>query len=258
MEYVSGKDTISLRTAMILVLGMLATVFASSIAHSQEPDSLGEHYTMLQPNEKFDGRMSALELKLIKEGLVDVQMLDPDILVDLKYARKNNFMGMNVYGDFKRAYLRPEPAMMLVRANTILQERHPDLRIQVGDALRPRSIQHRMWDLVVDTPMQPYVANPFTGSMHNHGAAVDVTLVNVRTGKEFDMGTPMDHFGPLAQPRLENKFLQQGELTAEQIANRHTLRDVMVDAGWHPLAIEWWHFDAFAKDIVRKKYSIIE
>ncbi|SDB60749.1 D-alanyl-D-alanine dipeptidase [Desulfonatronum thiosulfatophilum] len=236
---------------------LLMTVAAASVAQAWETDLLGEKYTMLQHKDEIHS-ISPLELKLIKEGFVDVQNLDPSILVDLKYARDDNFMGASAYGDFTRAYLRPEPSKMLVRASAILQERHPDLRILVGDALRPRSIQHKMWKLVVGTSKQHYVANPFAGSMHNYGAAVDVTLVNVRTGEKFDMGTPMDHFGPLSQPRLEEYYLQEGELTKEQIANRRILRSVMVDAGWHPLEIEWWHYDAFAKDVVRKKYSIIE
>ncbi|GAB6058308.1 M15 family metallopeptidase [Desulfonatronum parangueonense] len=212
---------------------------------------------MLQPQEELR-TISQFELKLINKGLVDVQKLDPSILVDLKYASEDNFMGANAYGDFTRAYLRPEAADKLVAASALLQKRHPELRILVGDALRPRSIQHRMWKLVVGTSQQNYVANPFTGSMHNYGAAVDVTLFNTQTGEELDMGTPMDHFGPLSQPRLEGYFLQEGELTEEQIANRHILRGVMVDAGWVPLEIEWWHYDAFAKDLVREKYTIIE
>jgi D-alanyl-D-alanine dipeptidase len=202
--------------------------------------------------------VSPLELRLIEEGLVDVRTLDESIMVDLKYAKADNFMGANVYGDFTRAYLRPEAAQKLAKANKILRERHPHLCILVGDALRPRSIQQKMWEKVVDTPMQPYVANPHTGSMHNYGGAVDVCLYNTETGKRLDMGTPLDHFGPLAQPRLEAKFLREGKLSAHHIENRLILRNAMRDAGWHPLQIEWWHFDAFPLAHIRKNYSMIE
>ena len=203
-------------------------------------------------------RISALEQRLIAEGFVDVRTLDDSIMVDLKYARVDNFMGINVYGDFIRAYLRPAAAQKLVKANEILKKRHAHLCILVADALRPRSIQHKMWEKVVTTPKQPYVANPHTGSMHNYGGAVDVSLYNTETEELLDMGTPLDFFGPLAAPRLENQFLRAGKLNEEQIANRLILRNAMCEAGWHQLQIEWWHFDAFPKDYIRRNYSIIE
>jgi zinc D-Ala-D-Ala dipeptidase len=202
--------------------------------------------------------ISPLEQQLIQKGLINVRNLDQSIIVDLKYARTDNFMGTNVYGDFTDAYLRPEAARKLVEANRILQERHPTLRILVADAFRPRSIQHKMWQHVVDTPMQPYVANPYSGSLHNHGGAVDVTLYDMEAEEPLDMGTPLDYFGPLAQPRLESKFLREGKLSEEQIKNRLILRNAMIAAGWRVLQIEWWHFDAFSRDHIRRNYSIIE
>jgi zinc D-Ala-D-Ala dipeptidase len=199
-----------------------------------------------------------LERRLLGQGLSDVQMLDPSILVDLKYAKAHNFMGTNVYDDLTRAYLRPTAAHKLADASTLLQERHPNLRLLVVDAVRPRFVQHRMWKIVADTPMQPYVANPHRGSMHNYGAAVDVTLYDIESGEALDMGTPVDYFGPLAQPNLEPKFLREGKLSTEQVENRLILRQAMLDAGWNMLAIEWWHFDAFPKAHTRRTYSIIE
>jgi D-alanyl-D-alanine dipeptidase len=115
-----------------------------------------------------------------------------------------------------------------------------------------------MWKLVEGTPMQPYVANPQGGSMHNYGAAVDVTLFDLETGERLDMGTPLDYFGPLAQPKLEKKFLREGKLSLAQVENRRILRDAMLEAGWHPLSIEWWHFNAFPKAHIRQHYSIIK
>jgi len=201
---------------------------------------------------------SALEQRLIQEGLVDVRSLDPDIRVDLKYAQADNFMGMNVYGELRGAYLRPQAARKLVKANQILRERHPDLCILVVDALRPRSIQHKMWKIVAGTPMQPYVANPYYGSMHNFGAAVDVTLYNEKIDERLDMGTPIDFFGPMAQPRLEARYSREGKLSERQVENRLILRDAMRAAGWHVLNIEWWHFNAFPRDHIRRTYTIIE
>lgn len=89
----------------------------------------------------------------------------------------------------------------------------------VGDALRPREVQRIMWSYVEGTPQQVYVANPTPGSMHNHGVAVDLTITDSQ-GNRLDMGTPMDHFGPEAQVRLEPELRRKGVLSSEQLANR--------------------------------------
>lgn len=201
--------------------------------------------------------LTALEKQLLKIGFVDVQDLDPTIKVELKYASDNNFMKTNVYGDFKRAYLRREAAEKLAKANSILKALHPNLTLLVGDALRPRHVQRKMRALLEGTPMENYVANPRGGSMHNYGCAVDVTIMDEQNNR-LDMGTPMDHFGILSQIRHEDTFLKEGKLTEQQVANRRLLRKVMVEAGFRPLAIEWWHFDAFDKHDIRKMYTIVE
>jgi D-alanyl-D-alanine dipeptidase len=245
------------RVSFILPTWAIITFFLSQTAISQETAGIEGNLALVKV-EKEMAEISVFERQLMKEGLINVGLLDPTLMVDLKYAREDNFMGLNVYGDFKCAYLQPEAAWKLVRASQILRERHPELRILVGDAFRPRSVQYMMWKLVEATPMQPYVANPESGSMHNYGAAVDVTLFNVKTGKQLDMGTPFDYFGPLAQPRLEARFLREGKLSQGQIENRLILRNAMVDSGWYPINIEWWHFNAFPRDYIRRNYSIIE
>jgi D-alanyl-D-alanine dipeptidase len=190
-------------------------------------------------------------------GLVDVQTTCPDVVVELKYATADNFLGRNVYGSLTRCYLVREAALKLADAQKRLTALKPGWRLKIFDGARPRRIQAAMWETVKGTPQQPYVANPETGSMHNHGAAVDLSLVD-DTGREADMGTPFDFFGDLAQPRWEEKFLEQGRLTAAQVANRRLLRTVMSDAGFLPISGEWWHFDAFPKDEVRRRFKIIE
>ncbi len=194
---------------------------------------------------------------LVEMGFVDVGAMDTSLHIALKYADTTNFMGANVYGSITRCFLRRDAAAKLIEAHRILKNRSPYLRILVADGFRPRHVQRRMWDMVKDTPMQRYVANPRYGSMHNYGCAVDVTLVDT-SGVRLDMGTPIDHFGPLAQPRLEPKYLASGHLTKRQVNNRHLLRDIMIEAGFHPLSIEWWHFNAFPKEDVRARYTIVE
>ena len=198
-----------------------------------------------------------LELRMFARGLVDVRAYDPTIVCQLKYTDPANFTGEDMYGEVDQCFLLDEAARRLAVAHDELKKERPDLHFVVADGLRPREVQRRMWAIVRGTPQQPYVANPDPGSMHNHGAAVDLTIAD-EDGCRLDMGTPIDHFGPLAQPRLERHYLETGELTPEQVANRLLLRTAMTRAGFRVLQIEWWHFNAWDTTYVRMHFPIIE
>ncbi len=198
-----------------------------------------------------------LDREIASRGFLDIQQLEPSIHVELKYACAGNVLGRNVYGGLTKAWLRPEAALKLATASCLLQGLRPDLRLLVVDGLRPRHVQQMLWSLVQGTSMQPYIADPDKGSMHNYGCAVDITLADV-DGERLDMGGDIDHFGALSQPRLERRFLRQGLLTPRQVEHRRLLRDIMVNAGFIPLPIEWWHFDALPKDVARRMYSVVE
>jgi zinc D-Ala-D-Ala dipeptidase len=86
---------------------------------------------------------------------------------------------------------------------------------------------------------------------------LDVSILD-ENGKELDMGTAYDDFSALAEPRLEQKFLKEGSLTAVQIRQRKLLREVMERAGFIALPVEWWHFDALPAAEVRTKFRIVE
>ncbi len=187
------------------------------------------------------------------QGLVDAQSLAKELLVELKYASTDNFMKRNVYGSLRRCYLQPEAARKLAAAARALKAIRPDLRLLALDCARPLAVQKLMWKLVVGTPAQPYVANPKTGSMHNLGCAVDLTLA-ARDGKPLDLGTPYDHAGPRAQPRLELAQLRSGQLSAAALANRLVLRIAMVQGGFLPLELEWWHFDCAPVAEARRRF----
>ncbi len=200
---------------------------------------------------------ASLEVRLKQQGLVDIQTLAPDILVELKYSTEDNFLGADTYGDLEDCYLQIKAARMLSKAQKLLKKSHPELSLLVYDGARPRSIQRKMWALVVDTPSQKYVANPDRGSVHNFGSAVDLTIATAE-GEPLDMGTPFDYFGKLAQPRHEKQFLKEKKLNQEQIENRELLRDVMTSAGFQSINIEWWHFNAVPVKVARSLYQIIE
>ena len=192
--------------------------------------------------------------------VVNIQELDPTIMVDLRYSSKNNFLKKDIYGDLEECFLRKEPAEMLCLANKHLKESYPELRLLVFDGLRTRSVQKKLWDALDTISLSErtqFVADPEKGSIHNYGAAVDLTL-SLENGLELDMGTNYDHFGELAFPALEDSLLALGKLTDKQIGNRRILRKVMTKAGFSTIDSEWWHFDAFSYNETKNKYKIVE
>jgi len=204
-------------------------------------------------------KISALEQRLVDSGLVNVQLLDPNIKVSLKYSTTDNFLGIDVYGDFDKAYLQKDVAEKLVNAQNYLVSKHPYYSLIIYDAVRPRSIQRKMWD-TVDVPLSErtkYLSNPKYGSLHNYGAAVDISIVNEQ-GIALDMGTKYDYFGELAYPEREEQMAQQGKLTYQQINNRKLLREVMLQAGFFNIQTEWWHFNSCYRKEAIQKYSIVE
>lgn len=203
------------------------------------------------------GQLGELERQMQKQGLVNIHSMAPDILVELKYSSEDNFLHADTYGELETCYLQPKAANMLRTAQGWLKESNPELTLLVYDGARPRSVQRKMWILVVNTPQQGYVANPDRGSVHNYGCAVDLTIAS-NDGIPLDMGTPFDFFGDLAQPRYEEKFLASGKLTRQQVANRKLLRDVMKKAGFKTISNEWWHFNAVPVKVARATYGIVE
>lgn len=193
-------------------------------------------------------------------GLVDARTRVPTLRVELKYATADNFIGRNVYGDFEGCWLVEDAAAKLKAAAEHLAKVRPDLRLLAYDCLRPRRVQRIMWDVVKDTKQRSYVANPNskTGSIHNYGCAIDLTLARGSDGPALDMGTPFDHFGKAAEPRREHAMLREGTLSAEAFANRLLLREVMVRAGFLPLDNEWWHFSCASNKETRSRYRIVE
>lgn len=179
------------------------------------------------------------------------------VLIDLKYATQDNFMSKNVYGDFNEAFLHRVAADKLQKAVSFLKQERPSWSFLVLDALRPRSIQRVLWDHVVGTEQEDYVANPDKGSVHNYGLAVDLTCVD-ETGEWVNMGSGFDFFHRISQPRFEEEFLKSGELKREHWENRMVLRRAMTQAGFHQLPHEWWHFDALPRAEIRNGFRLIE
>lgn len=201
---------------------------------------------------------STLEKSLQAAGLVNVQSVIPEIQVELKYSTPDNFLHVDVYGDLTNAYLQKDVVEKLKAAYQFLQETHPNLTFIIYDAVRPLSIQYKMWEILDLPPGQKekYLSNPKNGSIHNYGAAIDMSLAE-KNGNPLDMGTPFDFFGEAAEPQLEYKMLQEGLLTQQQIDNRKILRSVMQKAGFRQLPAEWWHYNSCSREEAKIKYALI-
>ena len=163
--------------------------------------------------------------------LVDASTRVPGLVVELSYATDDNFLGKSVYPERARCLLLAAVAERLARAARTLEGE--GFRLKAWDCYRPLHVQWAMWKVV---PRKGYVADPHTGSHHNRGAAVDVTLVTLE-GKAVEMPTSFDTFGPAAHHGSSAG-------TAEARAHRETLRQAMVEAGFRPNRMEWWHYDA--------------
>ena len=219
-------------------------------------------FSQTQKKAANNTKFPAIEQRMIDQGLVDIQKIDPEIMVELKYSTTDNFIGKDVYGDLSRAYLQPEMARRLAKANAFLQQSNPGYKLLVYDAARPNAAQYDLWKAldalkIPERSKTQYVADPKIGSNHNFGCAIDLTVVDDK-GKPLDMGTKFDFFGSLAYPRSEQEMLRQGKLSTKQIANRKILRQAMVQAGFKQNTTEWWHFDGMSKKQAREKYGMIK
>lgn len=191
-------------------------------------------------------------------GMVEVTSLAPHIRVQLKYATRDNFIGANMYGTLRKAYLHPNLARALARAQKALEREKPGYAFLIYDAARPQSVQRRMYQAVAGTPKKIYVAAPERGGRHNFGVAVDLTIVDA-AGKPLDMGSPFDHFGEEAHLGDEGARVKQGIFAPEVPANRALMQRLLGAEGLRPYDKEWWHYqERMSMPEVRKQYRLLD
>lgn len=162
--------------------------------------------------------------------LIELKKFIPDLYLDIRYATKNNFTGQAVYKQ-PRAFARLPVAKALKNVQAELKKSGVGLKI--FDGYRPYDVTVKFFEIATD---KNFVANPKDGSRHNRGCAMDLTLVQLKTGKELAMPTPYDSFSPAAAANYNN-------LSADVIKNRSLLITVMEKNGFKVLDNEWWHFD---------------
>lgn len=183
-------------------------------------------------------------------GFVVLSEVVPDIIQEIRYFSTYNFVGTRIDG-----YEQP-CALMTIEAAQALKlvaedvKRH-GYRLKVYDAYRPQmAVDHfvRWAKDPNDTSMKKYFYPKIDKtrlfpeeyimekSGHTRGSTIDLTLFDMKTGKEVDMGGTFDYFGKESHPDYK------GSLTKTQINNRKFLREAMIRNGFKPLETEWWHF----------------
>ena len=189
------------------------------------------------------------EITMDPSGFVLLADYVPHIVQEIRYYSTYNFIGERIDGyEEPCALLTKEAARALksVSSEVFVQ----GYRLKVFDAYRPaRAVkQFVLWGIEdTDVRMKPYFypelekqelfAKGYIAkqSSHSRGSAIDLTLLDMKTGKELDMGSPFDLFSELSHPDCRN-------ITDEQYENRMLLQHVMVRNGFQPIDCEWWHF----------------
>jgi len=189
------------------------------------------------------------EATMDPSGFVLLSDMVPQIVQEIRYFSTYNFIGDRIDG-----YEEP-CAILSIEAARALKEASNELfvqgyRLKVFDAYRPACAvrQFVLWGIEdQDVRMKPYFYPDLEKqvlfsrgyiakqSSHSRGSAIDLTLLDMKTGKEADMGSPFDLFSEVSHPDYRG-------ITEEQYANRMTLQRAMVRHGFLPIDCEWWHF----------------
>ncbi|UII26244.1 M15 family metallopeptidase [Fulvivirga maritima] len=163
------------------------------------------------------------------DDFIRVKDLSADFIYDMRYATANNFLKEKVY-ECADCVLRKEVGEALVKANSYFLKK--GYKIKFFDCYRPLDVQKAMWKVLPDGR---YVANPNSGSIHNRGGAVDITLTDLQ-GNELDMGTDFDYFG-------EKAHFDYSDLPEQIISNRKLLKTGLELFGFQGIRTEWWHYN---------------
>lgn len=185
-----------------------------------------------------------------EDELINPKDLIPDIVIDLKYATSDHkFLNLPEGDILLPKFYTANECLLLAKAVKMLKVAQDTLRnirehygksypngigIKIWDGYRPRAVQYLFWEIY---PNSTYIANPASGSKHNRGGAIDLTLIDLATGEELKMPTAFDDFSITASHSFTN-------LPPEIIANRTLLRTIMTQvAGLILYDAEWWHYE---------------
>jgi len=222
------------------LLPALALALSAALAAHADPGTISEgvfHVTPVRPvaellPEALAATPPAESGDFRPADLVELTTLDPTIRLDIRYATTRNFLGTPLYSQ-ARAFLQRPAAMALLRVERSLAREGYGLLVY--DAYRPWYVTKMFWD-AMPPELHRYVADPAQGSRHNRGCAVDLTLYELKSGREVPMPSVYDEATERAWPTYSGG-------TAQQRRMRDLLRRHMEAQGFTVYEFEWWHFD---------------
>ena len=212
------------KTLVLLVLSILV-----SCKTKYYDKSIVVASTTMQNSEGKKSLLENKKIEVLDTSFVNLKEYSTDFVYDMKYATDDNFLKSKVY-NCAECYMRLKTAKALIKANSKFMKL--GYKIKLYDCYRPLDVQKKMW-AIVSNPS--YVANPSKGSIHNRGGAVDITLVD-GNGKELNMGTAFDFFGPEASHDYKN-------FPEEILQNRALFKKIMISSKFQSFDSEWWHYN---------------
>ena len=240
--------------ALLLCLALLLSACGGRAAQADGPTEEAAPAATVAPVEtaapvETSDETAGVKLSDDASDFVLLSEAVPDVILEIRYYSTYNFVGERIDGyEEPLAMLTSEAAAALKGASDELLDM--GYRLKIFDAYRPQmAVTHFMnWALDADDVRmkeyfypeleqdvlfpQGYIAEH---SGHSRGSTVDLTLFDMRTEREVDMGGTFDYFGALSHPDYTG-------ITEEQYAMRMLLREVMMKHGFRPLEEEWWHF----------------
>ena len=204
--------------------------------------------------------ISSLAFAQLPEGFLYAKDLIPDLKEELRYCTENNFVGEAIDG-----YEKPVIIMTLKTAEA-LKEVQSKLKeagygLKIYDAYRPQqAVNHFVrWAKVENDTLMKHIYYPdvkkrqlipngyiASKSRHSSGSTLDLTIINLKTGEELDMGSPYDFFG-------QKSWVKAPRLEKQQRENRDLLQKIMTKNGFRNYSQEWWHF-TLKKEPFKNKY----
>ncbi|HUR37554.1 MAG TPA: M15 family metallopeptidase [Terriglobales bacterium] len=222
---------------MRLRSSLLLLVFGSTLL-AQQP-SKQEVFRIQPVRPVAELRQEAMRMQPPEEtgdflptDLVEVVKLDPTIKLDIRYAGTNNFLSTKMYSSAK-AFMQRPAAEALVRAHRKLKAQ--GYGVLIHDGYRPWYVTKMFWE-ATPADKHAFVANPATGSRHNRGCAVDLTMYDLKTGRAVEMPSLYDEMSERSAPTYRGG-------SDDQRGRREILRAAMESEGFAVNPDEWWHFD---------------
>jgi D-alanyl-D-alanine dipeptidase len=204
------------KLAPVIALILVTTTLSAQYKYGLQPVTL-EEYKMTVAKDP-------------DKELIDLEKFVPGIVLDIRYATTNNFTGQRIY-ELAKAYARKPVAEALKKIQAELKPQ--GLGIKIFDGYRPYKATVKFYEVYHDTT---YVASPYRGSRHNRGCALDLTVIDLKSGQELKMPTGYDSFRKEAWPSTPVK-----DPVARK--NRTLLINVMEKYGFKVNGSEWWHYD---------------